>query len=505
MSSSFLNKAKLNAFAYYIHFLFESVISFFVSPLLVQFLGVEHFGIWKVCQRFLNFASIAGGRATQALRWVIANGEGKGHDMSVEDKQRSVGSAIAFSLIFFPISFLVLASLVYVLPTLINGIKIEDIKLVRTVGIILGMNILFSPLLGLPDAILVGINRSYRSTIAHMCWLLVANLSVVYLAYLGYSLISLAAVYLIVAVLQTSTLYIICRRTVPWLGVLCPEKPQLKTFMNFSAWVLMWSFIARLLLVSEVLLIGSLVGAAAVSSFVFSSYVPQLAVAVCMKTCVAITPSLGALFGANKLDRLIEFVLATREVIYCLAIIFGGCILALNKAFVTLWVGDSYYVGDIPNLLMVVLMVQLAMLRCEGQIQDITLKIHNKVAWGAAGASLGVVLAWALYVYWLPNMSAIFIGLIAGRCVTSYRFPKMVNSFLQIKSSLSLRLVASTLLLYLCYCAGAFVRSDTWVGLIIDSIFITSLLSFLSYVLLLSKKSRLSLAGKFVSGKNDLD
>jgi hypothetical protein len=177
----------------------------------------------------------------------------------------------------------------------------------------------------------------------------------------------------------------------------------------------------------------------------------------------------------------------------------------LNKAFVTLWVGASYYVGDIPNLLMVVLMIQLAMLRCEGQIQDITLKIHNKVAWGAAGASLGLVLAWALYVYWLPNMSAIFIGLIAGRCVTSYRFPKMVNSFLQIKSSLSLRLVASTLLLYLCYCAGAFVRSNTWVGLIIDSIFITSLLSFLSYVLLLSKKSRLSLAGKFVSGKNDLD
>ena len=504
MSSSFLGKAKLNAYAYYAHFLFESVISFFVGPLLVQFLGAEHFGIWKVCQRCLNFASIAGGRSTQALRWVIANSEGKGHDMWVEDKQRSVGSAVVVSLIFFPISILALTSIVYALPALINGIKIEDIQLVRTVGLILGMNILFSPLLGLPDAILVGINRSYRSTIAHMCWLLMANLSVVYLAYLGFSLISLAAVYLIVAVLHASTLYLICKRTVPWLGILRPEKSQLKTFMNFSAWVLIWSFIARLLLVSEVLLVGSLVGAAAVSTFVFSSYVPQLAIAVCMKTCVAITPSLGALFGADKLERLVEFVITTREVIYCLSIIFGGCILALNEAFVTLWIGDSYYIGDIPNLLMTVLMIQLAMLRCEGQIQDISLNIRIKVLWGAVGAFLGLALAWLLYVYWLPNMAAIFIGLIAGRCVTSYHFPRMVNSFLQIKNVLNLRLFIGIFLLSLCYFAGEFIRSFTWVALIFDSILLTIVLSFLSYVLLLSKKSRLILAGKFRSKKDDL-
>ena len=496
MDRSLLGKAKLNAIANYAHFFLASLLTFFVSPVLAHSLGLEHFGIWKACQKYLSFASIADGRSTQALKWVIAKSEGEPGEHGIEKKQRAIGSALLVSLIFLPISLLVVVGIVYALPLLINDLEAGDVQLVRLLGLILGLNILFSPLFGVPDAILVGTNQAYRSTSIQMVWLAVTNCIVVALAYCGHGLVPIAGTFVVVALLNGATLYLICKKKVAWFGLLRPKKKQLTTFMSFSVWVLVWSFVARLLLSSEVLLIGSLIGAKAVAMYVFSSYIPQLAIAVCMMTCSSITPGLGALFGAKNFPRLKEIVEWVREVVYCLAIVFGGAILALNGAFVTLWVGPNYYIGDLPNVLMVILMIQLVLFRCEGQIQDITLKIHIKVLWGASGVLLGLLLGGLLYHFLAPELSSLFIGLFVGRCIISVRFPWIVNSFLQMKRSINLRFIIGMCLLYLCHSVSGHISSNGWGTLILQSIVIVAVLSVSSFILLLSQETRQQLIGK---------
>ena len=50
-----------------------------------------------------------------------------------------------------------------------------------------------------------------------------------------------------------------------------------------------------------------------------------------------------------------------------------------NQLFIKTWVGESYYLGDFNNYLMVIIMVQLLLFRNDSQIQDQTLNIKNKV------------------------------------------------------------------------------------------------------------------------------
>jgi O-antigen/teichoic acid export membrane protein len=488
MSKTDIGKAKLNAIASYLHFLAASVLTFFVSPFLAHSLGAEHFGIWKACQKYLSFASIADGRSTQALKWVIAKCEGE--QGNIGEKHRAVTSALIVSLIFLPLSLLVVAGIAYALPTLINELPREDISLIRLVGFILGLNVLFSPIFGLPDAILVGTNQAYRSTSIHIAWLFVANCTVVCLVYLGFGLVAIASTFAVVALLQAATVFFVCKKKVAWLGLRRPWKSQLKTFIGFSVWVLMWSFVARLLLASEVILIGMLIGSEAVAIFVFSAYIPQLAISVCMMTCSAITPGLGKLLGAGDFVRLREIVILTREVIYCFAVIFGGSVLMLNEAFISLWVGSDYYIGDLPNVLMVVLMVQLVMFRCEGQIQDTTLKIQSKVLWGAFGVTSGLLLGALLHHVWFPGLMSLFMGLFVGRCVISLRFPAMVNASLQIKGVLNRRFYLGLLLLGFCYGASSHIDVSSWWSLfMVSGLLVTALLA-VSFIVLLSKEAR---------------
>ena len=63
----------------------------------------------------------------------------------------------------------------------------------------------------------------------------------------------------------------------------------------------------------------------------------------------------------------------------CVTLFFGGIILVLNPHFITLWVGAEYYLGEVSNLLIVLIMGQLVMSRFEAQVQDLSLNIRKKV------------------------------------------------------------------------------------------------------------------------------
>ena len=62
-----------NLVTYYLNFVVSAVVGFIVNPLLLGALGPLLFGVWKSLQRYLDFATVADGRASQALKWIVAN------------------------------------------------------------------------------------------------------------------------------------------------------------------------------------------------------------------------------------------------------------------------------------------------------------------------------------------------------------------------------------------------------------------------------------------------
>jgi O-antigen/teichoic acid export membrane protein len=418
-----MSNTKLNALALYANFIVLALIGLIINPQLVRALGAEHFGIWKACLRILDLSSAADGRGTQALKWIVARQAATGE---TEQKQRDVGAAIVIWLIWLPILLIAITASIIALPTLIAGIAPIELATVRFAAALLGVNVLLAALLGVPDAVLAGTNQGYRSYVVTTLFLVFSNVAMVVAAFCGAGLIGLGVATLAGTLLGGLTTYTIARRRVSWWGIRRPAWSDVRRTLGFSNWTLVWSLVQMLLLSSEVLLIGYFSGAVDVSRYTFTAYVSQFAVAICLMTGSAVTPRLGALIGADDAQTAARLYDQTRQFLLTIVAVIGSGILVSNRAFVTLWVGDTFYLGDATTLVMVAVLAQLALIRFEAQVQDVGLRIGGKVLWGSAGVVVSFVLAGVLYRV-TGDLALMLVGLIIGRLPLNFIFPRQVG------------------------------------------------------------------------------
>jgi O-antigen/teichoic acid export membrane protein len=487
MKNNLLKSAKLNALASYSSFIVNSLLTFFVSPFLVKYLGSTSFGIWKSVQKVLTFATVADGRATQALKWVIASNESKDN---VLEKQQSVGSAIKVWSYFLPLVLLIVSVLIWKLPNLINGVNPEMYSKIQTLGFILGLNLLINPLIGIPDAILVGTNNGYKSTMIKTVGIVFSNSLMILSSYLGYGIIGLAFVVLGITFFNSIFIFYICNKSISWLGVKKPNKDQVKSFFGFSFWVLIWSFIARLILSTEILLISYLIHPKEVSNYVFTAYIIQFCVSVSLLTGTAITPGLGKLIGAKNLFKSRKVTESLREIIFFITALFGCLILIINKNFVILWMGEDFFLGSHTNLIIVLIMIQLVMLRVEGQIQDLSLKIKNKVIVGGIGAVLSIWLGVFMYNFMDKQIEGLFLGVLIGRFLLNVAFKTMVNKMMKLKTKFVNFIYLGIMIIGCYFLQGMLPQFNSWLYFIPYSMLLTIALITICYFLFLSEESK---------------
>jgi O-antigen/teichoic acid export membrane protein len=477
---------KLNAVTGYLNFIANAILTFFISPILVSYVGVHNFGLWKTIAKFLDFTTIADGRATQALKWIIARKEKNGSNL---ERQQAIGSAFKIWLYFLPFLIILIFSLVYILPNIIQGLQRSEYDLIRIVGVILGVNIILNPLFGIPDAILVGTNKGYKSVGFQTVALITTNILMVVFTSLGYGIIGIAFVVLFSTFFNGIIIFLLCKRNTPWFGIKSPSKLQVREFFGFSAWVLVWSFIMRLLLASEIIILSLIYGPEKITQYTFTIYIVQLGIAISLITGSAIMPGLGGLIGMQDKDRAISIIRNTREIILLIAILFGAVILLLNPSFVTLWVGNEFYLGNNVNLFIVLLMIQLIIIRNEGQIQDLSLKIKRKVVLGLL-SSFGSLFLGILCFKIFSSIESVFCGLFIGRLVLSFSFPHMVNDMLGI-TDFNYKMIIGSVIIILSYIVGTYMPIlNSWWFFVLYSLFVCLLLITTCFFLILSKNSR---------------
>ena len=482
MSDNTLHNARLNAFSSYLFFFIGAVATLIASPYLVLYLGSHAFSILKTSQKIIEFASIADGRSSHALKWVIASKQSRTNDF---EKRQFVGCSIKVSILFFPLLSLVIIGLVYVLPESINGLAQDQYDLVRLVGLALGANVFLGSLLTIPESVLIGMNQGYRSAAPRIFWLVCTNVLMVYFAYWGYSLIVIALVMLFGAIMNALCVYVVALKRIPWLGVEKPRSDQFKNFLNFSGWVLTWEFVSKICLSAELILLGYLVGSDMVSGYVFSAYVAQLGLTLALMTGGAVTPTMARLLGEDKLEELSLLIDGFREILLFIGVVIGGGVLSLNGSFVSLWAGEKYFVGSTVNALIVISFLQLVFIRGEAQIQDLSLDIRSKVLIGLLSSVASVALAIVLYRF-SNEIVYIFVGLIAGRVAMTFWFPKMVKNMVEGKYPLMKTIMGGVILL-ICHILGRNLLIHTWLGFLAYVCMLGGVLVFVSYKLILTE------------------
>ncbi|MCK1485647.1 hypothetical protein IVB25_23880 [Bradyrhizobium sp. 193] len=485
-----MSDTKLNAVALYGNFVAMALLGLFVNPLLIHNLGAADFGIWKSCLRILDLSGVADGRATQALKWIIAH---RANQANVAELRRGIGASIAIWLLWLPLLSLAVSLVVYALPWLISSISADKLVALRWTGTILAANVILSALLGIPDAVLFGTNQGYRSMILTTFYMVVSNAAMVAVTWAGYGLPALGLVVFTSTILNGLSTWLVARKQVSWWGLAKPRRADISRFAGFSNWTLVGSLVQMLLLSSELLLIGFLSGPVTVTKYTLNSYLIQFALSICLMTGSTITPKLGALIGGQDLHAAGKMITQTREILLGIMAIEGAGVILLNATFVTTWIGPEYYMGDTLNSLMVIAFLQLALIRYDSQVQDVGLKIARKVQVSLLAACTGLFLAGAGYLAF-GTLEGLYIGLILGRMPATFLVPQMVVGLVPTSQYKSRAIVGLSAIIIASVLLAPFIHQEGWMKLGATSIGAAIVLGLAAYCLIFSAETRTSIA-----------
>ena len=448
-------KAYLNALAAGLDYAVRLGVAFFINPLIVSGVGSFAFGAWKVLGSMVGYVSAAGGRPTQTLKWTIANLQTASPDI----KRRNVGSAIAVAMIFMPVIGIAGAALTWFAPGMLNTPP-EMVIPVRIACAILVLNLMMTSLIHIPQSVLQGENLGYKR-MGISAVLGIANGALLAGAvFLDAGIAGLSIANLIGTLLSGGLFLIIVRTYLPWFGMARPQWQEIRKFFNLSAWFMIWRLVMRLMLTSDIVLLGIVCSAEFVTTYTLTKYGGETLISLAAILVGGVTPGLGGIIGAGDLKRASRVRGEIMILSWLLITAVGTTLLAWNQPFVELWVGADHYAGNISTLLIMVMMLQLVLIRNDANIIDLTLDLKKKVLVGALSCGVCLALGWAMVHFLDGGIPGICIGFILGRLILTIGYPAIIGRFLQLsiwnQIKAALRPLAATSLLFAVGMGGAY-------------------------------------------------
>jgi O-antigen/teichoic acid export membrane protein len=417
-------RASLNAIAGLLAYGVKIGVTLAVTPILVSGLGRSLFGVWEMLMRLGGYVTAADGRPTEALRLLVAQRQADGDHAA---NRRNVGAALAVWALLLPLVLCVGAVLVWVAPKLTN-VPSDLTTPVRIATALLALNFMLVSLGSVPESVLRGMNLGYtRMGLQAVLYLIGGGLAAgAVLAGLG--LTGLASAQVIQASATALCFLLLVRTYVKWFGADRPRWPEIKSLFGMSVWLSAGNVVAMVLLASDVVILGAVVGPALVTSYVLTGYAARTAVGLHIFAADAAIPGVGGLLGTCQLDRATR----VREELLTLTWLFvtavGATILVWNRPFLSLWVGAEHYAGVWVNLLIVLLAVQTSFIRVDAYIIDAALRPRQRVVVGAVAAA--VTIALTIPLTWAFGIIGMCAGLLVGRAIQSVAYPLLARASL---------------------------------------------------------------------------
>ena len=445
---SLTGRASLNVLQSLLDYSVKLGVGLIIVPILVTGLGRTLFGVWEMLGRLVGYVESADGRSTQALRLVISNQQWSDDHTA---KRRWIGSALAVWVCFLPLLATAGALLIWLTPT-VTKVPPEYHTTVRAACALMMGGVLIAGLGSLPESVLRGMNLGYKRMGLQAGISIVGGGLLAAAIYTGSGLVGVAAAGLVLAVVTGLCFLILVRRQVPWFGADRPRRTEVGSLLGMSIWLTLGDVVSKLL-GSDVLVLGMVLSASSVTTYVLTGYAARLALNLHSLSAEAVMPGVAGVIGEKGFERA---ALLRRELLGVTAIFVtavGSTILLWNRSFVHLWVGAENYAGTWTNLLIVLIAVQSAFIRCDAYLIDAALQPARRVRVGIAAGVATLVLSVA-FTPW-AGMVGLCIGILLGRATQSVGYPLLVRSCLGQNPQLSLAWLARPLFLMGLLFAGA--------------------------------------------------
>ncbi len=421
---SLTQKASFTVAAYGLEYGAKIVVGLVLTPILVSRLGQALYGVFEMLGRLTSYVAPVSGRPPEALRLVVANRQAA-HDAAAQ--RRAVGGALVVWLLFLPLAAAAGAVVTWLAPTL-AGVAPALAGTVRLACAALVGAVLLGGLLAVPESVLFGANLGYKRMELQAGLSVVGGVLTAAAAYAGLGLAGVSAAQLLVAALTGLCYWGIARAYVTWFGAARPTRVDLRALFAMSGWLSLGDVIAKLLLASDLVILGFMLSPSVVTTYVLTSYAARAAVTLHSAAITAAMPGLGGLIG----KRHFAWAALVRREIFALTWLFvtaaGATILMWNRSFVTLWVGGGQWAGTLVDLLIVVTAVQTAFIRTDSNIIDAALHPWRRVRVGAVAAAVSLV-AMVAFTRWL-GLPGLCLGIVTGRAVQTLAYPGLAHACL---------------------------------------------------------------------------
>lgn len=467
-SATLTRRASLNALAAVIDYTARIVIQLVLAPIMLGALGDAGYGIWQVLQRLIGHATPANGRPGEALKWVVAQGQ---HSEDREAKRQQVGTALVVWLLFLPLVGVLGGVLAWLSPDLVHSSATHAGE-VRAAAALLILNLMVLGMGSVPQSVLQGENLGYRRIGLSTAILFVGALLTAGALWAGWGLTGVAASTCVATALSGYTYLRIVRAQIPWWGVARPVKGAVRGFLGISTWFLLWNFVMQAIKGSDMIVLSAVGGVTLVTTYSLTGYVPQAVSDTVFMVISATMPGVGGLVGAGELRHAARVRAETMVLSWLVAVSAGAVVIVWLPQFLTLWVGAKYDAGALATVLISVMVLQLALIRVDSNVIDVTLRVRAKVLLGlfSVGLSAGLAL---LFVGPLGlGIPGLVAGFVLGRLPLTFSYPWLVGRLLDLVPTHQVAAVWRPLATSVALLGGAIwlrahVQASGWVSLVL--------------------------------------
>lgn len=424
ISPALTRRASLTAVASLLDYTVKAAVQLVITPILVTTLGRSLYGIWEMLGRMIGYMAATDGRPSDALRLVIAQNQAG----DVMEKRRAIGAALAVWVLMLPLVALVGGSLAWLAPTLTHA-PAEQHAAVRLTCALLVVAFIFAGLAAVPESTLRGMNLGYKRMGLQSATSIVVGGLAVWAVKADLGLPGLGSSWIARDFIVGALYWMLVRKYLPWFQVAKPTKAAVKGLLSMSVWLAIGDLVSKLLLASDVLILGWVISPAAVTSYVLTSYAARIGLGVFVFTAGAAMPGFGGVLGQKQFARAVQLRSELRTLTWLFTTIVGTAVLLWNPSFLHLWVGSKNYAGPLVNLLIVLVISQTALIRTDSYIIDAALRPGGRVILGAitvvATLALGITLTHRF------GIVGLCLGLFLGRSIQSIGYPLIVRKCLQ--------------------------------------------------------------------------
>jgi O-antigen/teichoic acid export membrane protein len=296
-------------------------------------------------------------------------------------------------------------------------------------------------------------------------------------------------------VLSGVTYLQIVRSQIGWWGIARPPPGRIKGFLGLSWWFLLWNLVMHAMKGGDVIVLGAVAGTALVTTYTLTSYVPQAVSDVVFMVISATMPGLGGLVGAGDLQRAARVRGETMVLSWLVAVSAGAAVIVWLPPFLDMWVGAQYYAGTTATVLICVAVLQLALIRVDSNVIDVTLHVRAKVLLGLLSVCLAAALGVLLVGPAGLGISGLVVALIVARVPISLAYPVLVGRLLGLSHALRLSAVwrpacTSVVVFGFATWIGGFNPAANWLSLVVLGPLTAGLALAVAYVAGLSRGQR---------------